>query len=546
MKRFFSLIVCCLLFATTWAQMNHVVEVESTYTPTLKDADKLNVPLSLPSVAPRHFDVNYDRTAVPTSTYVFQPMQAAKSEAAADGAPRGFVSLGGGTKGRLDLEGAYGLRLTTDDRLDFDVSLRGYSGHVSPTINTAGQASSRFYSTRGKVGYEHRFAPQTSLVASGEVESQVMNGQHNMLFGLDALLTPYRFGDFRLGGGVGFESFAQKHLTNAFYSQEKNRESHLTAHIRMGYDLGDSHALGMDLQADAFTYSYGKFSDNSTVEFHPYYTFSNDELQLRLGATLDLFGGLERKLRAAPDVLLRYHASDELTLFGQAGGGVVHNSYRHFNTLSPYWLYTPLMMNEKGQPQLAHEFDFIRSSVGAEWNVMEGMMVRLYAGFDKSKGRAELIAGSSLVQSQGWRWYGHLDLNYQWRDVLTWKVSGQYNQWKSHYGNNTDAHAEAVAWRPVADVLTSLDYRPIQRLHLGLDYQLQTFSERSSLPYRRPVTSALGAEVEWQLPLNLIESRGGRMTVYVRGDNLLNRRYDLWQGVRAFGPSVMGGVKTTF
>lgn len=535
-----------ILHLSVFAQMNNVVEVENTYTPVLRDVDKLQLlpPVQSPTLS--HKPVEYDTSLRPTHEYSFQPMQAAKSDAADEGSPRRFIRLGGGTAGQIDLRGSYGLKLSNTDLLDFDLSLRGYSARVQDAWNPADKLPMRYYSTRGAAQYEHFFTPITSLQVGGDIESQVMNGQHNTLFSFGAKLTPWHFEQFRLGGSAHFEHFGQSYDTNAFLSTRHNRETHFSTTVNTAYVIDEEQAAGLDLQADFFTYSFGVFKTNHTFDLHPYYTYQSDDLQLTLGARLDFFTGVEHKFRASPDVTLRYFATETLTLFGKASGGTVANSYRHFAQLQPYWIYAPFFKGKDNTPQLTHQYDYIRSAAGLEWNITTGLFARLYGGFNKSTGRTELLAGNSLVQDNGWQWYGHLDLRYDYRDTFRWTLNGQYNVWNSHYGNNRDAHAEAIAWRPIIDLKTEVRVQPVRRLSLTADYLLQTFSERSNLPYHRPLTSRLGATLSYRLPLTPLENHGGLLTAFVRGDNLLNRHYDLYPCVRTPGINFIGGINFTF
>ena len=534
-----------ILHLSVFAQMDNVVEVENTYTPVLRDVDKLQLlpPVQSPTLS--HKPVEYDTSLRPTHEYSFQPMQAAKSDAADEGSPRRFIRLGGGTAGQIDLRGSYGLKLSNTDLLDFDLSLRGYSARVQDAWNPADKLPMRYYSTRGAAQYEHFFTPITSLQVGGDIESQVMNGQHNTLFSFGAKLTPWHFEQFRLGGSAHFEHFGQSYDTNAFISSRHNRELHFMTALNSQWCMDREQSIGLDLQADFFTYAFNAFKSNHTFDLHPYYTYRTDDLQLTLGARLDFFTGVEGKFRAAPDAEVRYHASDALTFFGQAGGGTVANSYRHFAALHPYWIYSPFFQGKNDLPQLSHQFDYIRSAAGMEWNPTTGLFARFYGGFNKSTGRAELLAGNSLVQANAWQWYAHADLRYDYKDVFCWIFNGQYNIWHSEYGTNSDANKEAVAWRPIIDITTEARVQPVHRLTLTADYAFQTFSLHSGLPYHRPVTSNLGASVSYQIPLSGSLSRTV-LTAFVRGDNLLGRHYDLYPCVRTPGANVLGGFNFTF
>ena len=73
MKRFRFAIIAFMTIMPAIAQMDNVVEVENTYTPHVKDANKINVVPEKRVVNVTRKKVNYTSSAHPmTSDFVFQ------------------------------------------------------------------------------------------------------------------------------------------------------------------------------------------------------------------------------------------------------------------------------------------------------------------------------------------------------------------------------------------------------------------------------------------------------------------------------------------
>lgn len=150
-------------FTVSHAQLDNVVEVENSYKPVVKDANKINVLPDIEETTTKHYNVDYANTAIPSRSFVFQPAWAAPSDAQIEGAPRGFATIGGGNMGILNARAAYGFRFNPDNLLDVDVSLRGHNGKVEHYKHDDFDWKQRFYTTRASVGFEHKINHLSSL-----------------------------------------------------------------------------------------------------------------------------------------------------------------------------------------------------------------------------------------------------------------------------------------------------------------------------------------------------------------------------------------------
>ena len=145
MKKLVIPIILLTSSVTASAQMDNVVEVESTYKPTVRDANKINV---LPQTEPttvKHYNVEYATGAKPVNDYVFEPAKAATSDIAEKGDPKGFLTLAGGNGNNILARGAYGWDITDNDILNIDLSLRGHNKNVDYFLDKSQQWKQRFY-----------------------------------------------------------------------------------------------------------------------------------------------------------------------------------------------------------------------------------------------------------------------------------------------------------------------------------------------------------------------------------------------------------------
>ncbi len=576
MKRI-SFILAALAAATASAQLDNVVEVENSYQPVVKDANKINVLPEVQQPPVKHYKVDYDGTSLPTSLYAFQPMWAAQSDADAKGTPRDFLTLGGGTQGRVNLRGAYGLSITDDDLLDFDFSLRGHNGKVETTLHDDVKWKQRFYTTRGAVGFEHKFNHQSSLLLKAAVESQVFNHspelltadgdvtatavrpwhdyfdtdkQHNLLGDFAAIVTPYSFRRFDIGADVGFDMFSQQYRTNFFgNTDDKPQEFQVHGGLSLAYRLPGTQKIGLDLEARSISYSYDEFDHLFSASIKPHIDLApTQNIDLRLGAILYFTGGFESKFRAAPDVSLQVHATPSLDVFATATGGEVRNDFRHFACMTPYWMHSlvpaRLGIVETAAVQFGHQFDRLRLQGGVNWNVVNGLFLKLYGGYDLSKNRAELLGNGHLFAADGSLVHINADLTYDYQDVFHVNVQSAWNGWQTDAVESYED--DAVSWRPTLQLNADARYRIVPRLFLRADMLLQTFKSGSKLIYERPTTLDVGASISYKLPIPQLETGGGGLSIYVSGDNLLNRNDDAFNMVRATGISVMGGAAWTF
>lgn len=546
------------------AQMDNVVEVESSYRPVIKDANKIDVKPDEYKPSTTHYPVEYSRESQPLNRYTFRPISASSSDVATQGAKCGFATVAGGNDGNLLGKAAYGLRLTDNDDLDLSAGISGHNANIEHFSGTyASKVKSRFYSAGAGATFRHKLAGESALTIGLNYGSQAFNyqsalpysqdamtttdKQHNTLGAADIALSPYSLGRLSVGASAGYKFFNQKYETGL---SETNKESLVWGGVNLSYDIGQGSSAGIGLDVKSYGYANNDFDNNTLFTATPHVSFSNDEYSLHIGAKLTGTSGLESKLRIAPDVKFSYSLSSDAQLYAEATGGVEANDFRSLSAMSPYWA---LGGATAGATQLANRFDMLNATGGITVNAARGLHLDLSVGYDMSKNRAELCplelsggqsgsygaatetATSQVFTADGNRLRVNGTLEYRYKDIVDLNLSNQYNVWTI---DDNAVYKDNVAWRPALELRWKATFKVYSTLRAGLSWNLATFKDDDLCEYKRPDTNDLGAEVSYTLPIGL--------TVYAQGDNLLGKKYDNYFGYKAAGANFIVGAALTF
>ncbi len=533
------------------AQTDNVVEVENDYQPTVKDADKINTLPEIEETRSSHYIVNYTTTAIPTDNYTFQPMWAARNKKLIRSDRKGFVTLGYGNNSNARGRLTYGFDLTEDDKLNFDFSTRGHKGDVDG-VNENGEWNSRFFTNRFRADYEHHIDSLSSLIVTANYGTDVFNyqpstvdadrtdKQRNSLFDATVRLTPLSTGKFFIGAEASISTFGQKYVTNV---DDEYAETLIGGSITPGFKTGGNLSFDVSLNVDHSSYGIKTMKGYTLLSASPHLRYSSEAVDMKVGAYVNT----DKEI--APDVDLVLHMSPQSDIYVRADGGIVLNSFSRLSQMSPYWT-----LND-AQTKVKHQFDQLRACAGIVTRPVDGLFVDLRAGYDISKRRAE-IAGymmktgdtplvySPVVFEDGKRFYGELDLEFNHRNVVVTKLNAQYNSWSSDYecplpqdNASTKNYDKIESWRPLISAEWSLEVRPVTGFAVGVDLLYESFKKYDNL-YDRPTTIDLGASLSYTFPC--------RLSIYAKGDNLLNRKYDQYMMYGSPGMNFLSGVAYTF
>ena len=560
---------------TAGAQINNnVVEVENSYRPTVKDADKLDVLPQVERKQTSHYDVDYDVTMLTTDKYAPQPLFSVRADQIVTGVPRDFLTFNVGNRGIFNARGTFGLKLSDADRMDLDLSLRRHSSNVEDPLKTTekGEWLSNVLTLKGALDYEHRLSPLSSILFNGGAEYQTLyygpfaylapqvnhpvvsenevdKKQKNTLANLGVRLTPYDFGRLILGGHVGFTMFDQSFISNDIASPLSNHEMQAMAGMDASVKLAETQTLGIGIDAQSSSYGYEGFANNNSFTLRPHYDARTGRCLLTVGALFYRTWGLTHEWKVAPDLQLKVHASPKVDISASLSGGEVRNDYRHFQDMTPYWHVTSFVDPYAGcknvnDGQLVNQFDQLRAKAAVEWNPTNRIFLSLGGGYEASADRAEMFADGRLFTADGSHAHFDAEFKYYGNEWFRLNAKLQCNSW------STDAEGilgdNATAWRPVIDLRADTRLRIVRNLYFGADLLMQTFEKGSKLYYERPDIADVGCSLAFKMPFDKERLDGGALSVYARIDNVLNQKYDLYNMYRCFGSSILIGTALTF
>ena len=283
----------------------------------------------------------------------------------------------------------------------------------------------------------------------------------------------------------------------------------------------------------------------------PRYKWENDVFRAQAGFDLvlgDIFNnvvgatGNEGKFHIAPVVKLDVDIVDGAAIFVDLKGGNTINSLSHMASLDRY--STPLGMS-------TNTWRPIDGEAGFKFGPFAGFSAKLFAGYGMAKGQLVRVSEFTTFQSdlyaantyQGYKMRGVKfggEINYKYRSLVDVAASLTYapgnddltSEWLNGYSLGLDGA------RMVADA--NVKVTPIRQLavELGMNYRGQRrFIENDKYVDLNNAFN-LHAGATWRFDKTL--------AVWVKANNLLNRKYDVMPGQGAQLLNVMGGVSLVF
>lgn len=358
---------------------------------------------------------------------------------------------------------------------------------------------------------------------------------------------------------LGFDHAGYDMLPLSLFPNAKGAgENIVTFGLGGDYSLEDYGTIALDLKGDYVNFKGAKDitetgipADNSYFNFtvSPRYKWENDVFRAEAGVDL-LFGDLQvsnsnGKFHIAPMVKIDVDVVDGVAIFADVKGGNCINSLSRMATLDRY--STPLGVGSNTWTQLNGE-------AGVKFGPFQGFSGKVFGGYMMSQGvlvhnttsylggtPAELYASNAYVARKMRGFKAGAEFNYKYRSLIEAAASFTY----APGGDKGDAEwlkgcsLGLDGARMVADL--NVKVTPIRQLavDLGMNYR----GERNvmcdiSNYYKMDDAFNLYAGASWRFDKML--------TLWLKGSNLLNRKYDILPGQGAQGITVMGGVSLVF
>lgn len=533
------------------AQLNNTVEVTNEVKPVVKDANKINILPNVVETPVKHNNVEYSAGVQPMQNFEYEPLRDYSCDAAYYGNKRGYLQLAGGSHGQLDTKAAYQFDFTNHDVLNIDFTLDGFNGKALNNKHfDIADWESRFYKNRVAGKFNHRFDNGVDFFVKGDVENQVFNytytyyspeqtdKQHNRLADIQAGITPYEIGKLTLSGEAGIKFFHQGYATTF---DEKCNESIFNALGTALYNFSDEHCAELGIEIFKSGYGMDEVEGITHLHFTPHYKYISEKVKLQAG----IVGGSDGDI--APDLRFTYHINPRSDFYVNAIGYDLDNDFRHLSNIHPYFQFENNAFEEK--IVVDAEFHQIDANVGYRFNGKKGFSGDLNLGFDKASTVAEIGALGSTYRGLLYpfigfcdtqRFYLNLDFTYAYKDKVKIDLKNQFNAWK-YKMEDDDEWISGSYTRPLLDLRWKADFKIINNLHAGINWEIAYYS-CPDIPhsYERPTTNNIGLSLRYAFPIDL------PLSVFVKGDNLLNQKYDRYYGYHNIGANVIAGVAVSF
>lgn len=521
--------------------MIRTVVVEQEYNPNIKDATKINVlpKVADPTVTPNA--VQYDTSISPLGNIPSGTMPAFTGTERQDKPRVGFLRFGYGNNGNLETRANYLFLLSDRDRLNLGASVNGMNGKLTlPDSDT--KWDSRYYRTRAGVDYSHMFNA-VNLDLGGHF------GLSNFNYLPSTLLDRQKFmsGDVHIGLQTTDEAFPLQFRgeVNYLYYQrqdfgpdKKMKENIVRTKADVTGAITEEQLVGIGFEMNNVFYDIEGFDNYTSLELNPYYEWKNDSWRFHAGAHVDLATGHGKKLRVAPDVTLEGVFADKYVFYIRGTGGKMLNDFRRLEELAPYnSLYG----------QIAEDsYEQYNASLGLKASPAPGVWFNVYGGYQDVKDDLyqslrvvypdpDPLANSIITNMLGFdvsdtrNLYVGGQLTYGYKGLLNVSASAKYQSWKAD-------KEIALVFKPAITGELVVDVKPIHELGVQLGYRYVGRDKVQGT--KMDAVSNLFAGANYQLLDNV--------SVYVKGDNLLNQKYQYHFLYPTQGINVVGGVSLRF
>ena len=562
MKRYIA-IYAMLTALPVSAQLDNTVEVTNEVKPVVTDVKKVDVKTQAAETKVKHYTMEYAVNGQRLTTYVAEPLSDYRSEAVWKGNKRGYLHLAGGNVGNLDGQLGYQFDFSDANALGIDLSLQGFNGKAKDNAHYAiYDWKSRDYRNRAALKFSHAFGNGSEFYAKGAFENRMFNymgyfptldinapatdvdaltdKQHNVLGKFEVGLTPYTTGKFTLNASAGVDFFSQKYMTNL---SDKLGETFFHANAGIAYEAADNHSIGLGLEFVSSDYGDVEIDGITRLRLTPHYIYNDDNMQLQLGVFVNTKG------EVAPDVRFAYHISRNSDVYVEARGYEDDNNLRRLSGIHPYFVLDALANGEK--KELEAEFHQIDARLGYRFKTNSGFSGNINGGFDYSKNAADIDALYGTADkpilypwidfSRNRRFYANADFAYAYKGIV--KIDAK-NALSMESGEHIDKWISGSYIVPAFEMKWSADVRIVRGLYFGLNWEFATYTT-PDLPldgvlYDRPNTANLGANLRYTLPIDM------PLTLFVKGDNLLNQKYDRYFGYHYIGANFLAGIAMSF
>lgn len=361
--------------------------------------------------------------------------------------------------------------------------------------------------------------------------------------------------DFRYHIGASFNRFGDngKNRFDMGWLHGMN-ENTIGGEIYLAKPFNDLHLFG--LKAD-FNYYNRKLksnlmpteTDSTRNRYHlliePNYTFKGDNFELLLGAKIDIAKEHDDKTKTyiRPHAELAYLLANEFTPYASINGGREMNTYQKIASENPYIL-PGMNFNMRNT---MHDYK-IRG--GFKGNIQPAFSYNIYAGYSLIKNMYFFRNTPQPIDANSpYSLYNNFDVEYD--EVQEFNAGAELNvnysivnaSLKANYYNYNLSDLKAPFHRPEFTMDFNANLTIAQYLILSARLHAQS---KTAYNYYALQDKTLYNDEFFDLGLGAEYLFSRNFSVFLNVNNLLNKKYMVWNLYRVPGIHVQGGITLSF
>lgn len=558
-KRNFIFTLAILASSAMMGQGLHKeITVEQEIVPLKRDASRITVlpTVSLPAITPARLSFS-DRvvtTQVPNTITTLEPV--AYGDNLYSSPYRGYVALGLGAP-LFNADFSAGYRILDTDKTRLSVWGQFNSDLYTQKVNVVGEDSPlKLYhrDLTATLGADlHQAIGKTSFL---DASVDYTYGHNNIPYGADTYSRSLnkvnataafnsRHEGLMYSAQLKYQHFGycnlqpENHLYTdvADYTLSPAKQNLVGVRLQGLLPVGEPSYFGLDLNADFLhtsahamtTFPHSDYipagsSTTGLVTLTPHYLFRNQTFTAKIGVDVDITVNDGKVFHISPDVLLAWTPSQVFGVEVRADGG------SRLNTLASLYDVTPYSNASVAYPQshIPYNIDG-KITIGPFY----GAYIDLFGGYAKANDWLMPVAtygffpgGQVFEPADISGWHAGAAIGYDYRKILSARVSYEtasndqdrcYYQWRDRARHVVNAELKV---RPITPLLITLnwEFRAGRRMFGYTEYPVQgNITTFETYATRLGTVSTLNLSAGYSVTEAL--------TVFINGENLLNRRY---------------------
>ena len=541
------------------ASVQRELTLEKEYAPSVQDASKIN---SLPEVKepePTKAAIEYIDFSTPYDVRLaifplhpgkyFTDLQSSKK--------RGYLNVGAGTFINLNVDAGYQLVNSPSDKLSLFYSNRFSDGNVNYLQHDT-TGIMKINDNVGGFSYLHNFNScklyadarytysEFNYYGNGWDKSFSTDGrssQANNIADVRAGLASRNEKEWHYLLDFNYSYFQQKYLY--YFNNPGLKENYFKAKLDVGKNFSGTQWIGLGGYVRTMFYDTDDLN-HINVALNPYYKIDDGTWALKLGAWVHFLFNYEDNMAFSPDVEFIVHPTEKMALYLQATGELKDNSKKPVFYENRYTL--PSCRIKDSNTMLDAVAGFKSSVIPNFWfDFFAGYRITKDEHFYRQTQESTVFYDSlgvnfsepDYVNAKVFKAGTHL--KYQWRNQFEAGLKAVYY----HYtldGDELDGGPRTFgAWnKPQFEADFQLGYSFPFPLRIDLAYHLETGREQLISD------QVVSMDDVYELNLQGTYSISDSFSFYIKANNLLFQRYDLWYGYPAQGFNAMLGISIKF